>query len=161
LRYGKTIRIEAELSGVDEGKDAAELIYIQRRPEWVYALSAFIENACDFARSEVLIRVLVNKVFVSLSIEDDGPGFAPEIMAKLGEPYVSSRVFGDDAAKEEKKSYSGMGLGFFIAKTLLEHTKANVTFGNREDGGAYIRALWRRDQVDILWADDTKLTEAK
>lgn len=156
LRYGKTIRLEAEVSGAEEGADAAELIYIQRRPEWVYALSAFIENACDFARSEVLIRILVNKVFVSLSIEDDGPGFAPEIMAKLGEPYVSSRVFGDDATKAEKKSYSGMGLGFFIAKTLLENTKANVTFGNREDGGAYIRALWRRDQIDILWTNETK-----
>ena len=69
-------------------------------------------------------------------------------------PYISSRVFGDDAPAAEGRSYSGMGLGFFIAKTLCEHTGAMVTFGNREAGGAYVRALWRRQQEDILRVAD-------
>jgi two-component system sensor histidine kinase RegB len=78
-------------------------------------------------------------------------------LSRLGEPYISSRYDGEEGAKAGKKlgaqSHSGMGLGFFIAKTLLEHTGANVTFGNREVGGAYVRALWQRDQIDILSPD--------
>ncbi len=126
--------------------DGAEHLLIRRRPEWLHALSGFIENAMDFARTTVWVRAEVTDVSVSLSIEDDGPGFAPDILSRLGDPYVSSRVYGED-------SHSGMGLGFFIAKTLLEHTGAVVGFGNREGGGAYVRALWRRGQGDILSAE--------
>ncbi len=89
---------------------------------------------------------MVSPASVSLAIEDDGPGFAPDILSRLGDPYISSRVYGED-------SHSGMGLGFFIAKTLLEHTGAVVGFGNREQGGAYVRALWRRGEGDILSAE--------
>ncbi len=124
------------------GGDAGHLM-IHRRPEWLHALSGFIENAMDFASSAVWVRAEVTAASVRLAIEDDGPGFAPDILSRLGDPYISSRVYGED-------SHSGMGLGFFIAKTLLEHTGATVTFGNREEGGAYVRALWRRDEGDIL-----------
>jgi two-component system sensor histidine kinase RegB len=144
------IAIDAENDG--------EGLRIRRRPEWLHALSAFIENATDFARTTVFVRVEVRTAFVSLSVEDDGPGFAPDILSRLGEPYISSRVYGDDedlpAGKAAGQSHSGMGLGFFIAKTLCEHTGANVTFGNREEGGAYVKVLWRRDRGDILAADD-------
>ena len=92
--------------------------------------------------------------YVSLTVEDDGPGFAPDILSRLGEPYISSRYDADEGVKAGKKlgaqSHSGMGLGFFIAKTLIENTGASVTFGNREGGGAYVRALWRPEQIDIL-----------
>ena len=124
-----------------------DTLMIRRRPEWLHALSGFIENAMDFARATVWVRAEVTRTSVSLSIEDDGPGFAPDILSRLGDPYISSRVYGED-------SHSGMGLGFFIAKTLLEHTGAAVSFGNRDQGGAYVRALWRRDQGDILSAED-------
>ena len=129
-------RIVIEVADVDN-------LLIRRRPEWLHALSGFIENAVDFARSTVWVRAEVTAASVSLSVEDDGPGFAPDILSRLGDPYISSRVYGED-------SHSGMGLGFFIAKTLLEHTGAVVGFGNRETGGAYVRALWRRGQADIL-----------
>ena len=148
------IHIDVEARGIS---DADSGILILRRPEWLHAFSAFIENAVDFARSEVRISAEVTRGYVALTISDDGPGFAPDILSRLGEPYISSRYDGEEGAKAGKKlgaqSHSGMGLGFFIAKTLLEHTGANVTFGNREIGGAYVRALWQRDQIDILSPD--------
>jgi two-component system sensor histidine kinase RegB len=153
------IHIDVEARGISP--DGAILIH--RRPEWLHAFSAFIENAVDFARSEVRINAEVTRGYVALTISDDGPGFAPDILSRLGEPYISSRYDGEEGAKAGKtlkagknlgaQSHSGMGLGFFIAKTLLEHTGATVTFGNREVGGAYVRALWQRDQIDILSPD--------
>ncbi len=143
------IAIDAENSGE---------LRIRRRPEWLHALSAFIENATDFARTTVFVKVEVRTAYVSLTVEDDGPGFAPDILSRLGEPYISSRVYGADedlpAGKAAGQSHSGMGLGFFIAKTLCEHTGATVSFGNREVAGAYVKVLWRRDRGDILAADD-------
>lgn len=149
-RAGKTIRLDIVADG---GVDPDALV-IRRRPEWLHALSAFVENATDFARSQVIVRVEVQKAFIRLSVEDDGPGFAPDILSRLGEPYVSSRSsHADNAQSLDGQGHTGMGLGLFIAKTLCEHTGAVVTFGNLERGGAYVRALWRRDRVDILLAD--------
>lgn len=145
-----------EISVTSEDGDA-EAFRIRRRPEWLHAVSAFVENATDFARTTVFLSFDVTRSFVSLTIEDDGAGFSPDILSRLGEPYISSRVYGEDdelpAGKAAGQSHSGMGLGFFIAKTLCEHTGATVTFGNREEGGAYVRALWRREPVDILSID--------
>jgi two-component system sensor histidine kinase RegB len=149
-RADKTIRLDIVTDG---GVDADGLL-IRRRPEWLHALSAFIENATDFARSAVIVRVEVQKAFIRLSVEDDGPGFAPDILSRLGEPYVSSRSdHAENAQSLDGQGHTGMGLGLFIAKTLCEHTGAVVSFGNLDRGGAYVRALWRRDRVDILLAD--------
>ncbi len=149
-REGKTIRLDIVADGAI---DAGELM-VRRRPEWLHALSAFIENAADFARTQVVVRVEVQKAFVRLSVEDDGPGFAPDILSRLGDPYVSSRSVHAEAAQSlDRQGHAGMGLGLFIAKTLCEHTGAVVSFGNLERGGAYVRALWRRDRVDILVPD--------
>lgn len=151
---GKRIDISIAADDAPEGVEPGKALHIRRRPEWLHALSAFIENASDFAQTTVWVRVKVTRTYVSLGIEDDGPGFAPDILSQLGEPYISSRVYGaswSDDTKPTGQSHSGMGLGFFIAKTLCEHTGAKVTFGNRDEGGAYVRALWRRDQVDILY----------
>ena len=125
-------------------------ITLRRRPEWLHAVSAFIENAADFARATVFVRAELTRGFARLTIEDDGPGFAPDILSRLGDPYVSSRYQGDPGENRSNAKHSGMGLGFFIAKTLIENTGASVTFGNREGGGAYVRALWRPEQIDIL-----------
>ncbi len=152
---GKLITIVIQADDAPEGVDPGNALHIRRRPEWLHALSAFIENAADFAKTTVWLRVAVTRTYVSLSIEDDGPGFAPDILSRLGEPYISSRVYGaswsGEGAKPSGQSHSGMGLGFFIAKTLCEQTGARVTYGNRDEGGAYVKALWRRDRIDILW----------
>ncbi len=117
---------------------------LRRRPEIIFGLRNFIENAAEFANDEVLIAAEWTREALTISVHDDGPGFSPEILMRLGEPYVSMRA-GHRMAGEHT---SGMGLGFFIAKTLLEGTGAQVEFDNQQWGdnpgqaGAVIRAAW-------------------
>ena len=77
-------------------------------------------------------------------MRDDGPGFSPEVLAKLGEPYVTSRPGGEGS----RTGHIGMGLGFFIAKTLLERTGAAVEFRNARRGGAMVAARWPRAAIE-------------
>ncbi len=93
---------------------------IRRMPEVLHAMTSFVENAVDFARSEVLVSVRFDDETVVVEVRDDGPGFSPDVLAKLGEPYVTSRP----GAEGSRSGHVGMGLGFFIAKTLLERTGA-------------------------------------
>jgi len=80
-----------------------------------------------------------------VSIADDGPGFAPEIIGRIGEPYVTSRP---DLDKDDEPS--GLGLGFFIAKTLLERAGATLAFENRKlpERGASIFVRWNRGEFE-------------
>ena len=119
--------------------------------EITHGLKNIIENAMDFARSRVSVKVGWSEHQVVVEITDDGPGFPRDILGALGEPYVSTR-----------RDAGGMGLGVFIAKTLLERTGAEIRFGNRKDGGAKIVIAWPRglfDKVpaaadDVLPLDD-------
>ena len=147
IHYVQVLSFESNSDPVD----VSRAITIKRRPQWIHALSAFVENATDFAESQVWVRVEIHKAYISLTIEDDGPGFSADILPHLGSPYVTSRSF--DELDTHGKSHSGMGLGFFIAKTLVESSGARLSFGNLASNGAYIKALWRRDQVDIIWAE--------
>jgi two-component system sensor histidine kinase RegB len=83
---------------------------------------------------------------VEVTISDDGPGFAPEVMARIGEPYVTTRQRNAGQAEEP----AGLGLGFFIAKTLLERSGATLTFENRPipGRGAVVRVRWRRQDFE-------------
>lgn len=117
-----------------------------RHPEVGPALTSFIENAMDFAKTEVRLVGRYDDEHVTIEIRDDGPGFAPEIFAKLGEPYVTSRPSGENSPS----GHLGMGLGFFIAKTLLERTGAQVTFRNAREGGAVVSARWPRNVIEAL-----------
>lgn len=120
---------------------------LKRRPEIVYGLRNFVENAASFARSKVLVTAGWTDRSLTVSVHDDGPGFSQEILMRLGEPYVSQR----HRAGQAEGRKSGMGLGFFIAKTLLERTGAKIDFDNRdwaEDGsGAWVAATWRLADV--------------
>ncbi len=135
---GPNIRIETE-SG-----DGAPEPLLQRRPEIVYGLRNFIENAVGFAKSDVRISAVWSAQNLSVAVEDNGPGFPPEILTRLGEPYVSTRTGLRGAGGRGKDARSGgMGLGFFIAKSLLEGTGAAVEWSNRaEDGGARVASAW-------------------
>ena len=84
---------------------------------------------------------------VDVTISDDGPGFAPEILGRIGEPYVTSRHHQPDDTSEES---SGLGLGFFIAKTLLERSGATLSFQNRPapEHGAIVRLSWSRSDFE-------------
>jgi two-component system sensor histidine kinase RegB len=116
----------------------------RRNPAVVHGLANFVENAVDFARERVTLGAAWDNDRVSLTIGDDGPGFAPGIIDRIGEPYVTTRAPpGDDPADHEA---GGLGLGVFIAKTLLERTGATVSLTNRDppQTGAIIRVTWPR-----------------
>ena len=107
-----------------------------RRPDVLHALTSFVENAFDFASSEILVTGRFDAARWAWRCRDDGPGFSPEMLIRLGEPYVTSRP----RAEGSRTGHIGMGLGFFIAKTLLERSGADVEFGNAERGA---RWSWR------------------
>lgn len=114
----------------------------ERKPGVIYGLGNIIENAIDFAASEVEVSARWSAEDVSVTIADDGPGFSPDLMDSIGEPYVSTRRLHEKREKE----HSGLGLGFFIAKTLLERSGASVNFSNRPapQHGAVIVVTWPR-----------------
>jgi two-component system sensor histidine kinase RegB len=118
-----------------------------RNPAILYGLGNLLENAVDFAHSRVVVGAQWTEEVVEVTISDDGPGFAPEIMARIGEPYVTSRHRNTDQAEEEP---TGLGLGLFIAKTLLERSGAALTFENRAlpERGAVVRVRWRREDFE-------------
>ncbi len=132
--FGLKISIEKEGDGPEP--------VCRRNPAMVYGLGNLIENAIDFARAEVMIRARWTQATVEVAIEDDGPGFSPDVMGSLGEPYVTTKK--DRRAKSEEDS--GLGLGLFIAKTLLERSGATVTPTNRAPPftGARISIRWPR-----------------
>jgi two-component system sensor histidine kinase RegB len=137
----KGVRVEAIVTGAP-GVAAPD---IWRMPEVLHAMTSFVENAVDFAASEVLVTVRFDADTISVQVRDDGPGFAPEVLAKLGEPYVTSRA----GVAGGRTGHVGMGLGFFIAKTLLERTGATVTFQNGRPRGAVVAARWPRARIEV------------
>jgi two-component system sensor histidine kinase RegB len=116
-----------------------------RNPAILYGLGNLMENAVDFAESTVTMTAAWSAETAEVTIADDGPGFAAEIMARIGEPYVTSRA---DTGEDDKPS--GLGLGFFIAKTLLQRSGASLSFENRRapDHGAVINIRWRRSDFE-------------
>ncbi|MDG2530323.1 ActS/PrrB/RegB family redox-sensitive histidine kinase [Caulobacter endophyticus] len=134
------VRVEAVVNG-PSGEAAPD---VWRRAEVIHALTSIVENAVDFARSEVIVVARFDPRSILIEVRDDGPGFSPEVLAKLGEPYVTSRP----GAEGSRTGHIGMGLGFFIAKTLLERTGAAVDFRNGRRGGAVVAARWPRPAME-------------
>jgi two-component system sensor histidine kinase RegB len=137
----KEVRVEAIVTGAP-GTSAPD---IRRMPEIIHALTSFVENAVDFAAAEVLVTARFDGETISVEVRDDGPGFAPEILSKLGEPYVTTRP----GAEGSRTGHIGMGLGFFISKTLLERTGAVVAFQNGRPRGAVVSARWPRARIEV------------
>lgn len=134
------VRVEAILSGA-KGVATPD---VRRLPEIIHALTSFVENAVDFATSEVLVTARFDAESISIEVRDDGPGFSPEVLDRLGEPYVTSRPEGEGS----RTGHIGMGLGFFIAKTLLERTGAVVTFENAPPRCALVMTHWARKTLE-------------
>lgn len=118
-----------------------------RNPAILYGLGNLLENAIDFAHDRVLVDAKWDEDSVAVTISDDGPGFAPEILTRIGEPYVTSRRHHLNDTGEEP---TGLGLGFFIAKTLLERSGATLSFENRAipERGAVVRLHWSRSDFE-------------
>jgi two-component system, sensor histidine kinase RegB len=143
----RTPGVEIEVfvaDGSPSSKPTTEPV-ITRNPGLMHSLVNLVENAVEFAHERVTIDAMYDQDRVLLRIGDDGPGFHPNVINLLGEPYVTSRprVEGD---QEE----GGMGLGFFIAKTLLERSGASIKIANRvlPDTGALIEITWPRDRLE-------------
>ena len=116
----------------------------ERRPGLIYGVGNLIENAVEFAQSKVTITARWNERDVTITITDDGPGFSPLVIETIGEPYVTTRR--SAGAKADDGKPTGLGLGFFIAKTLLERSGASVSMANRmlPERGARVTLTWRR-----------------
>jgi len=115
-----------------------------RNPAILYGVGNILENAVDFARATVEVNASWNKEAVEIVISDDGPGIAPDMLKRIGEPYLSRR------RDEAQSPHGGLGLGVFIARTLLERTGAKVSFTNRvfPDHGAVVAIIWPRDRFE-------------
>ncbi len=121
-----------------------------RNPAVLYGLGNLLENAVDFARERVDVAAAWSREDVSVTITDDGPGFAPEIMDRIGEPYVTNRPRRTAEGEAADAETSGLGLGFFIAKTLLERSGATLDFENRAfpERGAVVHVRWDRSDFE-------------
>ncbi|MBY0564646.1 MAG: ActS/PrrB/RegB family redox-sensitive histidine kinase [Hyphomonadaceae bacterium] len=115
---------------------------VRRMPEIVHALGGIVENAVGFARSRVDIEARWDADKVEVTVRDDGPGFAPAILSRLGEPYLTER--------DREGMAGGLGLGFFISKTLLERTGGKLDVRNRPqpEQGAVVRTAWPRAAIE-------------
>ena len=111
-------------------------IDIQRSPEMIYGLRNFIGNAIKFSKSRVNIFLMSDDKEIKIIVNDDGPGFPKDIIDKLGEPYIKSKSL-------ELNSNSGLGLGTFLGKTLLERQNAKLLFKDDKNlGGASVVISW-------------------
>lgn len=135
---GPEINVHVESSAPD-GSRAPE---IARSPEMLHGLGNIIENAVGFANATVDVAARWTADEIEIVVRDDGRGFPQAVLARLGEPYVSERAAGDGGG--------GLGLGFFIAKTLLERTGAQIEARNRTPPkqGAVVRATWPRKAIE-------------
>jgi two-component system, sensor histidine kinase RegB len=116
-----------------------------RNPAILHGLGNLLENAVEFARERAMVGTRWNEDIVEVAIGDDGPGFAPEILGRIGEPYITSRKRN---SKEADEMRGGLGLGLFIAKTLLERSGATLNFANRPfpERGAIVTVCWSRSE---------------
>ena len=139
---GKRIELLAE-------QTAGPAPVFERSVGMLYGLGNLIENAADFARTNVQVEAAWDRDAVSVTITDDGPGFAPELIDRLGEPYLTSRP--RDAQAPDAGNAGGLGLGVFIAKTLLERTGGRLAFENiAPNGHARVRIVWPRTAIEAL-----------
>ena len=120
----------------------------RRNPAILYGLGNIVENAVDFAESEVSIFARWTDDEVSITISDDGPGFSSGIIDRLGEPWVTTREPSSEPAGDEVGG--GLGLGFFIAHTFLQRSGGKVAYANKAfpAHGAEIRVTWPRHLME-------------
>jgi two-component system, sensor histidine kinase RegB len=142
--FGIAIKVRIAVAGAPEPVG-------WRNPAILYGVGNILENAVDFARTTVEVNAWWNNDTVEIIISDDGPGIPPDLLNRIGEPYLSRRRNADVMPSE----HHGLGLGVFIARTLLERTGAKVSFSNRifPDHGAVVQIGWPRERFEARAAD--------
>lgn len=141
-------RVRLTIDAAPLSGSSAPAPIVARSPGLLQGLGNLIQNAIQFARTEVRVEVRWDESRIIVRILDDGPGFDPGLLEHLGEPYLSDPSVtraGDVSGGDEH-----MGLGVFIAENLLERTGAKLTFGNRSTGGAEVVATWNRRALETI-----------
>ena len=150
---GKAVHFSHDpLAGVEMSQPA-----ILRKPEIIHGLRNLVQNAVDFASKNVWVEGHWTADTISIRIVDDGTGFPPHLIGRIGDPFVGRRKTPSEG--QDRPGYEGMGLGLFIAKTLLERSGAELSFANGSDPymtapdaakhtGAIVEVKWPRDTID-------------
>jgi two-component system sensor histidine kinase RegB len=131
--------IQTNAAGRGNNGDPVPEPMVTLSPEILHGVGNLIQNAAQFAAAEAAITVSWGDDSAAVDIVDDGPGYPQQVLARIGEPYLSGRAFEPQAH---------MGLGIFIAQTLLERTGARLSFANLPEGGAQIVVEWRRSTLE-------------
>lgn len=138
---------------------------VLRRPEIIHGLRNLIQNAVDFADSTVWVESDWNDDTISVRIMDDGSGYSSQVIGRLGDPFTRHRK--SDRDRTQRPAYEGMGLGLFIAKTLLERSGAELSFANGSErfmpdqnqpsrSGAVVEVVWPRAAIDAAMNTSTQ-----
>jgi len=134
---------------------------IHRYPEIIHGVRNLIQNAVDFADASVWVDVVWDANIIKLTVSDDGRGYPADLIGRIGDPFVRKR---SAAAQKERPGYEGMGLGLFIAKTLLQRSGGEITFANGSDPflqgeeiperkGAVVEVVWPRAVLEFTKSD--------
>ena len=156
---GKSVHFE-EIPGPDETHQQPSVL---RKPEIIHGLRNLVQNAVDFAHGNVWVESAWTKDEISIRILDDGRGFPPQMIGRIGDPFMRRRR--TDSDRRARPEYEGMGLGLFIAKTLLERSGAELSFANgsdphqpeklkKERRGAIVEVTWPRSKIDALHGEN-------
>jgi two-component system sensor histidine kinase RegB len=154
-------RIIPRINGRINDGPGADHMLVARQSEVIHGIRNLIQNAVDFARSTVWVDISWDKAHLKIHIGDDGPGYPAHLIGRIGDPFVRKRGYTDP----NRPGYEGMGLGLFIAKTLLERTGAQLTFANGSEWGesdlppekarptgAIVEVVWPRATLEISLA---------
>lgn len=151
---GRGKRIAFSVAPMGDGD--AQQPNILRKPELVHGLRNLVQNAVDFAQARVWVEASWTSRVIVIRISDDGQGYPPGTIGRLGDPLLRRRR--SESERARRPEYEGMGLGLFIAKTLLERSGARLTFRNGSDpfltdrevaeqSGAIVEVVWPRDRI--------------
>ena len=164
---GKSIILELDSwqGNIFDNITLKDQLNVNRKPEIIHGIRNLVQNAVDFAETTVWISVDWRSDIVSLIIIDDGLGFSPDMIGRLGDPFLRDKSYKNQA--RELKHYEGMGLGLFIAKTLLERTGATISFSNNftkknknaqepSKDGAIVQVSWPKNLLEIT-EDDARV----
>ena len=139
--------------GIDFAVGPSANFDIARTPEIIHSIRSIVENAVGFARNYVIVAADMSDDVLMITIDDDGPGFDPHIVRNLGEPYVTTR-------SPRPGRDGGLGLGLFIAKSLLERMGASLSFGATPTGGARTSILFPQAE-SLKFATQTSLNGSR
>ncbi len=149
LDRGKIVHFDVN----PDAGDIKEQPIILRRPEIIHGLRNLIQNAVDFSREKIWIESNWTEETITVRIVDDGKGFPTQMLGRIGDPFVRRRPVSDSL----RPGYEGMGLGLFIAKTLLERSGADISFANGSGAigtGAVVELTWPRGVIDALSSEN-------